>query len=184
MNEELPIGTKIDHNLYGEGIIGGVNITNYDVYFARGGKITVSKSKDEFTVISRPEEDAQNTGSGSVSLDVKEFEHIFRKVLDEYGLIQELVEMGEKWQGGKMILKPGNESLKEKEIPIETFFHKIVMLRDRLRVLEQNINSNSKLTDEEKIHLQQYISRIYGSLTSFNLLFSNREDYFNSGGSK
>jgi len=77
-----------------------------------------------------------------------------------------------------MILQPANKDLAPKEIPVETFFHKIVMMRDRLRVLEQNINSSSSLTDEEKVNLQQYISRIYGSMTSFNVLFENKEDYF------
>lgn len=77
-----------------------------------------------------------------------------------------------------MLLKPGNPALQAKEIPVDTFFHKIVMLRDRLRVLEQNINAHSVLTDEEKINLQQYITRIYGSLTTFNVLFASKEDYF------
>ena len=77
-----------------------------------------------------------------------------------------------------MVLKPGDEDLKSKEIPVETFFHKIVMLRDRLRVLEQNINSHNKLSDEDKVNLQQYITRCYGSLTTFNVLFDRKEDWF------
>ena len=78
-----------------------------------------------------------------------------------------------------MILRPGEEGLQEKEVPIETFFHKIVMVRDRLRVMEQRINS-SNLADEEKVNLQQYITRIYGSLTTFNLLFKYKEDHFSA----
>jgi hypothetical protein len=86
--------------------------------------------------------------------------------------------LGEKWIGGTMVLKPGKPGLQEKEIPLEGFFHKIVMLRDRLRVLEQQINSNDKITDEEKVHLQQYITRCYGSLTTFNILFKEKADQF------
>ena len=77
-----------------------------------------------------------------------------------------------------MILKPGDSTLKSKEVPIETFFSKIVMLRDRLRVLEQRVNSHEKLTDEDKVNMQQYITRCYGSLTTFNVLFKYQTDQF------
>lgn len=76
------------------------------------------------------------------------------------------------------VIEPGDNSLKAKEVPIEVFFHKIVMLRDRLRVMEQQINAHKVLTDEEKINLQQYVTRIYGTLTTFNVLFRNKEDWF------
>src|SRR6187200_2819825 len=92
--------------------------------------------------------------------------------------IKEIVPLGDRWQHGMMLLQPADKSLKPKEIPIEDFFHKIVMLRDRLRVLEQNINSNKKLSDEDKVGLQQYITRCYGSLTTFNVLFKNKEHWF------
>jgi hypothetical protein len=91
--------------------------------------------------------------------------------------ISEVVPLGDKWDKGTMILKPNDPALKPKEIPIDTFFHKIVMVRDRLRVMEQRINA-SELSDEEKVNLQQYITRIYGSLTTFNILFKNKEDHF------
>lgn len=99
-------------------------------------------------------------------------------VFDKQQESMQLVDLDAKWDGGVMRLIPGEEGLQSKDVPIETFFHKIVMLRDRLRVLEQNINSHKGLSDEEKVNLQQYITRCYGSLTTFNVLFSKKDDYF------
>ena len=100
------------------------------------------------------------------------------KILRQWSDVNELVPLGDKWIGGTMLLQAADKTLKPKEIPIDDFFHKIVMLRDRLRVLEQNINSNKKLSDEDKVNIQQYITRCYGSLTTFNVLFKNKEHWF------
>jgi hypothetical protein len=88
------------------------------------------------------------------------------------------VPLAEKWIGGKVILKPRDESLQPKDIPIDAFFHKVVMVRDRLRVLEQKINGHPNLSNAEKVDLQQYITKCYGSLTSFNVLFHDPDDRF------
>lgn len=86
----------------------------------------------------------------------------------------------EKWRGGSLVLRPGNPSLQEKSWPIETFFHKIVMIRNRLRTLEQQVNA-SDLPDDVKVKLQSYVSGCYGSLTSFNILFADDDDQFTTG---
>lgn len=171
--EELTVGTRVDHPRYGEGIISRVNIVAYEVFFARGGKIEITKRSNDLTVIELKEETRPKN-----MLTLDEVEQVLVSVLDRFNGLFYLAPLGDKWIGGTVDLKPGKPDLKSKEIPIETFFHKIVMVRDRLRVLEQNINSHPVLTDEEKVNLQQYITRVYGSLTTFNILFADKEDYF------
>ena len=177
----MTVGTLIDHERYGEGVVSKVNLTNYEIIFERGGKIEFSKNNKDFVVIKYNKGQDESAGA---NIDLAMFEQLMNHFLDKYGAFQEIVEMGEKWNGGTMLLQPGNTDLKPKEIPIEAFFHKIVMLRDRLRVLEQNINSQPKLSDQEKVDLQQYITRIYGSLTTFNILFAEKSDYFVGTGGK
>ena len=92
--------------------------------------------------------------------------------------------MGNRFQGGNLVLKPADESLQAKEVPLETFFHKIVMIRDRLRVLEAKLNAHANLSDQDKVELQGYISKCYGTLTTFNILFRDRDDQFSSKDSK
>jgi hypothetical protein len=87
------------------------------------------------------------------------------------------VALGERWQGGEVVLKPGRDDTQEKRIPLDVFFKKIIMIRDKLRVLEQKINT-SDLTESDKVQLQQYITGCYGTLTTFNVLFADRDDRF------
>lgn len=110
-------------------------------------------------------------------MDRFELKGILKEILMEEGIIGE-IDLANKWLGGKVILKPKDSQTQSKEIPIDVFFHKIVMVRDRLRVLEQKINANQKLNDDEKVDIQQYITKSYGSLTTFNVLFRDKNDGF------
>ena len=112
-----------------------------------------------------------------LDMDADEFKRVLRTVIRQE-LATGTVDLGGRWQGGEVILKPGKDGTQEKRIPLEAFFHKIVMVRDKLRVLEQKINANPKLDDEEKVQMQQYVTQCYGSLTTFNVLFADKDDGF------
>ncbi len=171
---DLSVGTRIDHPKYGEGVISKNTPLTYKIIFVRGGEIEFSKLNIQFEVI----EENEIEDTTQPRLNIKEFEKILKYILEQYNTVEYKVSLGKKWEGGTMSLQPANLDLKPKEMPIESFFHKIVMMRDRLRVLEQNINSHPVLSDEEKVNMQQYITRIYGSMTSFNILFDDKADYF------
>ncbi len=167
----LGIGTRLQHTHHGPGVIVGIKYATYLISFINHGIKEIDKTDDKLDEII-PENVTAEIETTS------EVEKSLLKILRMWGGITENVPLGDKWIKGMMLLQPFDKSLKPKEIPIEDFFHKIVMLRDRLRVLEQNINSNKTLSDEEKVNIQQYITRCYGSLTTFNVLFKNKEQYF------
>ncbi len=167
----LGIGTRLQHTHHGPGVIVGIKYATYIISFINTGVKEIDKTDSNLDEII-PE---------NVSTEVEttsEVEKSLLKILKLWGGITENVPLGDKWLGGTLLIQPADKSLKPKEIPIADFFHKVVMLRDRLRVLEQNINSSKKLSDEDKVNLQQYITRCYGSLTTFNVLFRNKEQWF------
>ena len=141
----------------------------YWVTFIENGLETIDVD-EEFEIIEAAEDEVD-------SVSFYEVEKTLRELLKKYSDISEIVPIADKWKGGNLVLQPGDANLASKEMPIDTFFHKIVMVRDRIRVMEQKINS-SNLDDQDKIDLQQYITRIYGSLTTFNVLFKNKSQHF------
>ncbi len=172
MERILGTGSRVEHPTFGAGVIVGLRPTAYQIVFIEHGlKEIALVAADKLNVI-----EACDPPEGSVSL--ADVERSLLSILRRYSDLTELVPLGDKWINGKLILEPGRKDMATKEVPIEDFFHKIVMIRDRLRVMEQKINASKGLNDEEKVELQQYITRIYGSLTTFNVLFKNNSDHF------
>lgn len=167
----LGIGTRLQHTQHGPGVIVGVRYATYLISFINHGIKEIDKTDPHLDEII-----AENVTAEVET--VSAVEKSLLKILRQWSDVTEIVPIGDKWIGGTMSLEAADKTLKPKEIPIDDFFHKIVMLRDRLRVLEQNINSHKKLSDEEKVSIQQYITRCYGSLTTFNVLFKNKEQWF------
>ncbi len=165
-------GDTFEHSVFGKGRI--VKILETDpqpkwfVDFENEGKKAITVTEDKIV---------GKIKSASEGFNYEDLKDAIREVLNEELPVSE-VELGDRWTGGKMVFYPNQDDLQPKEVPIEAFFHKIVMIRDRIRVMEQKINSNGKLTDEEKVEFQQYITRIYGTLTTFNVLFKSRDDWF------
>jgi len=123
-------------------------------------------------VAERERTDAPTTGDASTA----DLERLLRRIIREEAGLTPVVP-ADKWRGGHLVLRPGNPALQEKSWPIETFFHKVVMLRNRLRTLEQQLNG-SDLPDDQKVRLQSYVTGCYGTLTSFNVLFAEEDDQF------
>jgi hypothetical protein len=167
----LGVGTRLQHTQHGPGVIVGVKYATYIISFINVGVKEIDKTDDKLEEIIAENVTVEVETTSAV-------EKSLLKILRQWADVTEIVPLGDKWIGGIMLLQTADKTLKPKEIPIDDFFHKIVMLRDRLRVLEQNINSHKKLTDEEKVNIQQYITRCYGSLTTFNVLFKNKEQWF------
>lgn len=175
---ELGIGSRIEHPNFGRGVIVDIGSDFYNIWFKSSNAVrSIGKNFEGLRTLS-----AVENSEGAGVINTADLEFMLHKVLNDRTDITEKVELGNKWMGGTLIIKPFEEGMQQKEIPIETFFHKIVMVRDRVRVMEQQINAHKVLTDSEKVDLQQYITRIYGSLTTFNVLFKNAQDAFKGAG--
>jgi hypothetical protein len=173
--QSLHIGMSVRHPQYGLGTVKTIAETTADILFTEG-KRTVAPDAAGL----EPAE-AQVTVSG-LSVPLAQFvEQTLEAAVQKLGLEKPDVvveKLGLRWHGGKLVMHPADPTLQTKEVPLETFFHKVVMVRNNLRVLEQKINAHEKLTDGEKVEMQQYITRCYGSLTTFNVLFKEKEDQF------
>jgi len=173
--EALHIGMSVRHPQYGLGTVKTISEITADILFS-DGKRTVEPNAAGL----EPAE-PQMTASG-LNLPLKQFvEQALDAAVAKLGLEKPdavVEQLGLRWHGGKAVLHPADATLQTKEVPLEVFFHKVVMVRNNLRVLEQKINAHEKLSDGEKVEMQQYITKSYGSLTTFNILFKEKEDQF------
>jgi len=173
--EALHIGMSVRHPQHGLGTVKSISESTADILFT-DGKHTVAP---ESAALEPAEPQAAVSG---LSMPLKQFvEQTVEASLNKLGLQKPdavVDQLGARWHGGKLVMHPADPTLATKEVPLETFFHKIVMVRNNLRVLEQKINAHEKLSDGEKVEMQQYITRSYGSLTTFNVLFKEKEDQF------
>jgi hypothetical protein len=178
-NITLGIGSRVEHSHFGKGIVVDTAAEFYTIWFkSQNTAKNVSRDFSGLHVVEAKESD----GSEGSGVTLAEIEQALDNILDRRLHEFQLVDMANKWNNGTLVLQPADASLQTKEVPIETFFHKIVMVRDRLRLIEQKINAHKGLTDEEKVDLQQYITAIYGSLTTFNVLFRETHHQFKGMG--
>jgi len=173
--EALHIGMGVRHPQYGLGTVRTISEITADILFT-DGKRTVEPDAAGL----EPAE-PQMTASG-LEMPLKQFvEQTVDVAVKKLGLEKPdaaVEKLGLRWHGGRLVMHPADTALQAKEVPLETFFHKIVMVRNNLRVLEQKINAHEKLSDGEKVEMQQYITKSYGSLTTFNVLFKEKEEQF------
>lgn len=180
MNTQLGIGSRVDHPHFGKGVIVDTALEFYIIWFkSQQGTKSISKDFAELKTL----EEVEAKGGGE-TITIADIEQALSNILDQRLHDTQMVPIAQRWKRGMMILKPGDTTLQSKEVPIETFFHKIVMVRDRIRVMEQKINAHKVMTDDEKVDLQQYITAIYGSLTTFNVLFKETHHQFKGMGGK
>ena len=189
--QTLGIGSRVEHPHFGRGVVVESLPETITIWFKNSGAAkSVSRDFGGMRILQAIEVSGSPTssesGASSGGVSMAEIEHALETVLDRrlHDIAGELVPLGNRWQGGTLVLKPADESLQGKDLPIETFFHKIVMLRDRLRLIEQKVNAHKGLSPEEKVDMQQYITGIYGSLTTFNVLFKEPHHQFKGTGDK
>jgi hypothetical protein len=175
--ESLHLGMKVRHPQYGIGTVKAIAEHTAEVRFEEGQRTVEPASAG----LEPAEPQVAVTGlSQPLALFVQETAAAVVRALGLEKPESVADQMLHRWHHGKMVLHPADPTLQTKEVPLEVLFHKIVMIRNNLRVLEQKVNAHEKLTDAEKVETQQYITRCYGSLTTFNVLFRNKEDQFNT----
>lgn len=171
----MHVGMRVKHPQYGVGVVKNISEFTADIRFddqlrtlsPEGSELEPAEPAAEITALTMPLSSIITETVGAVLDNLN--------ISPPDGAIEEL---GTRWQNGTMLLRPADATLQPKEVPLETFFHKIVMMRNNLRVLEQKINAHPNLSDSEKVDMQQYITKCYGSMTTFNILFKTTAGQF------
>ncbi|HTS18990.1 MAG TPA: hypothetical protein VMP11_15560 [Verrucomicrobiae bacterium] len=175
---ELHVGMQVRHPQHGMGVVKSITENTADIRFNDATRTIAPETSDLVA-------DEARVTVGGRDVPLAQFiEKTTRTVLNELGVElpgETIDQLGSRWHAGRMMLHPSDATLQAKEVPLDVFFHKVVMLRNNLRVLEQKINSHEKLSEAEKVEMQQYVTRSYGSLTTFNVLFKNKADQFKGG---
>jgi hypothetical protein len=173
--EALHLGMRVRHPHHGVGTVKTIGEHAADIRFDDGLKTV----EPEAAGLEAAEPQAALTG---LTLPLEQLvRQTAQAVINEMGLEkpdQVVEQLAARWHSGRMVLHPADPALQPKEVPLGVFFHKIVMMRNNLRVLEQKLNGHEKLSEAEKIEMQQYITRCYGSMTTFNVLFKSKADQF------
>jgi hypothetical protein len=173
--EALHIGLRVRHPQYGVGVVKSISEQTAEVQFDDGRR-TVAPGPSGL----EPAEPQAAIRGLELPLG-QLLQQTVAACIDELGLERPetfVEQLGARWHRGRLVLHPADPALQPKEVPLEIFFHKVVGMRNQLRVLEQKINGQERLSDAEKIELQQYITRCYGSMTTFNILFKDKENQF------
>lgn len=180
-----PIFSKVRHPKFGLGLVTAHTHNAHKIFFGNEGDKEITYEFQGLTLVEKGPEGDQPTPvqlpeptHSEPSISVRDIEMAVNAAIQRYTDLTPALPIADRWRGRKMVLEPKDTSLQAKEVPLDTFFHKIVMLRDRLRVLEAKVNASDKLDDADKVELQQYITKCYGSLTTFNILFKQKEHQF------
>jgi len=175
--QTLTIGLRVRHPQYGVGAVKSISERTAEIRFDDAQR-TVDPELSQL----EPAEPAASLSG--LEIPLKQFvDQTVETVLTRLGYEKPdavVSQLGVRWHKGRLVMHPADPTLQTKEVPLEMFFHKIVGVRNQLRVLEQKINSHAALSDGDKVEMQQYISRCHGSLTTFNVLFKTKEDQFSS----
>ena len=175
--EKVGIGSQVEHRSFGNGVVVEIESDNYTIYFTEDAEVKeINRTFEGLSV-------TEKVAPEYVALEISDIENALESILKRSSKLGiPVIPLANKWIDGTVTINAGVEGMQGKEIPIRTLFNKVIMVRERLRVLEQNINNHDKLDEADKLHLQQYITRAYGSLTTFNVLFSDKGDQFKGSG--